>query len=81
MVQKVTKKAQKTQLKTLKSLQRFLLRNGDAVTTRRLSPERPELRKRLDEALLAFRVARDVAPADDTKSWLRAVRQATGVPV
>jgi transcriptional regulator with XRE-family HTH domain len=67
MEQKVTKKAQKTQLKTLKSLQRFLLRNGDAVTTRRLSPERPELRKRLDEALLAFRVAR--------------VRQATGVPV
>jgi transcriptional regulator with XRE-family HTH domain len=81
MVQKVTKKAQKTQLKTLKSLQRFLLRNGDAVTTRRLSPERPELRERLDEALLAFRVARDVTPADETKSWLRAVRQATGVPV
>jgi transcriptional regulator with XRE-family HTH domain len=81
MTQKATKKTQKPQFKTMKSLQRFLLKHGDAVTTRRFSPERPELRERLDEALLAFRVARDVTPAEDTKSWVRAVRQATGVPV
>lgn len=81
MEQKVTKKTQKPQFKTLKSLQRFLLKHGDAVTTRRFSPVRADLRERLDEALLAFRVARDVTPAEDTKSWVRAVRQATGVPV
>ncbi len=55
---KATKKTQKAQFKTLKSLQRFLLKHGNAVTTRRFSPERAELRERLDEALLAFRVAR-----------------------
>jgi transcriptional regulator with XRE-family HTH domain len=37
------------------------------------------MRKELDEALLAFRVARKAVGG--TESWLRAVRQAVGVPV
>ena len=35
MTQKATKKTQKTQFKTLRSLQRFLVKHGDKVTTRR----------------------------------------------
>ncbi|MFY9855731.1 MAG: hypothetical protein WAK26_17820, partial [Terracidiphilus sp.] len=38
-----------------------------------------ETRKKLDETLLAFRVARTAA--GETEGWLRAVRQAVGIPV
>jgi transcriptional regulator with XRE-family HTH domain len=74
------------ELSTLKSLRRYLIENGESVKMRRLGPERTDLRRRLDERLLAFRVARRAAAADgktaaETKSWLRAVRQAVGIPV
>ncbi len=74
-----------SELTTLKSLRRYLVKNGEHVKARRFSPENAELRGRLDETVLAFRVARKAASAgkaiEDTGSWLRAVRQATGVPV
>lgn len=38
-----------------------------------------EMRQKLDETLLAFRVARQAV--GETKGWLRAVRQCVGVPV
>ena len=74
------------ELSTVKSLRRFLVENGEHVKMRRLPPERTELRRRLDERLLAFRLARKAAATDqktaaETRSWLRAVRQAVGVPV
>ena len=74
------------ELSTVKSLRRFLVENCEHVKMRRLPPERTELRRRLDERLLAFRLARKAAATDqktaaETRSWLRAVRQAVGVPV
>jgi transcriptional regulator with XRE-family HTH domain len=76
---------QQSEMTTLKSLRRYLVKNGGHMKTRRFSPEYPELRRRLDETVLAFRVARrtalDSKVIDDTGSWPRAVRQATGVPV
>ena len=70
---------QQSELTTLKSLRRYLVKNGGHMKTRRFSPEYPELRRRLDETVLAFRVARrtalDSKAIEDTGSWLRAVRQ------
>lgn len=73
------------ELGTLKPLRNYLLKNVRRVVARRASPEYLELRRKLDEALLAFRVARRVAAETKTLkgrgSWIRAVRQATGIPV
>ena len=71
------------ELSTLKSLRRFLIANDEQVKMRRLSPEDAEQRRKVDETLLAFRVARREAAEAATAegSWLRAVRQAVGVPV
>jgi transcriptional regulator with XRE-family HTH domain len=71
------------ELNTLKPLRKFLIEHGGHVKMRRLTPEKAEMRRRLDETLLAFRVARraDGKTAAETESWLRAVRQAVGVPV
>lgn len=70
-----------SELTTLKSLRTFLVKNGDRVQIRRCGPEKRELRGRLDETMLPFRVARRAAHVEDTESWLRSVRQAIGVPV
>jgi transcriptional regulator with XRE-family HTH domain len=76
---------QRSELTTLKSLRRYLVKNGEHVKARRFSPVNAELRGRLDETVLAFRVARKTAlegkTPEDTGSWLRAVRQAAGIPV
>jgi transcriptional regulator with XRE-family HTH domain len=73
------------ELSTLKSLRKFLIANSGHVKMRRLGPEKAEIRRRTDETLLAFRVARKAAAdprtAVETGSWLRTVRQAVGVPV
>jgi predicted DNA-binding mobile mystery protein A len=68
------------ELSTLKSLRKFLIANSGHVKMRRPGPEKAEMRRRADETLLAFRVARK-ATAVETGSWLRTVRQAVGVPV
>jgi hypothetical protein len=49
------------ELSTLKLLRRFLIVNGGRVRLRRVPPEKAEMRSRLDETLLPFRVARRVA--------------------
>ncbi len=73
------------ELSTLKSLRKFLIANSGHVKMRRLEPEKAEMRRRADETLLAFRVARKAASdsrtAVETGSWLRTVRQAVGIPV
>lgn len=77
----------RAEVAALKARRKFLMENLGRVKARRISPERVEMRKRLDETLLAFRVARrSVAEAGveqgaGSGSWLRMVRQATGVPV
>ncbi len=43
------------------------------------SERQEELRERLDEALLAFRLARKTG--EEAEGWLRVVRQAVGIPV
>jgi transcriptional regulator with XRE-family HTH domain len=73
-------------LRALRSLRAFLIRSEGRVKVRRAGPEKADLRRHLDEASLVFRVARKTAAADrrtaaDTGSWLRAVRQAVGIPV
>jgi len=71
-------------LHDLKPLRKCLTEKGKSVFLRRLSPENAELRRRMDKTLLAFRVARAVAAAQtasETGSWLRAIRQAVGIPV
>jgi predicted DNA-binding mobile mystery protein A len=70
----------------LKSLRAFLIRSKGRVKLRRAGPEKTDLRRRLDERLLGFRMASKAAAADpqaalETRSWLRAVRQAVGIPV
>lgn len=70
----------------LRALRANLIRAEGPVKAPRAAPERSELRRRLDERLLAFRIARKAETADakggaETRSWLRAVRQAVGVPV
>jgi len=72
-----------TQMKILKS---FLRKQaGRRIKLRRISPVKEDLRRRLDEMLLPFRTARSLARhaemERETGSWLRAVRQATGIPV
>lgn len=74
------------ELVALKKMRKFLIEHAGRVKARRVSPERAEMRKRADEALLAFRVARQAAndfsaACGVNGSWLRMVRQATGVPV
>lgn len=69
---------------TLKLLRRCLVENAGDAKMPRISPENAEMRRRLDETLLSFRVARNAAGRgtdSGTGSWLRAVRQAVGVPV
>lgn len=70
---------------TLMRLRKILIQSEVRVKVRRAGPDGTELRKRLDEALLVYRVARktglDRKTKADTKSWLRAVRQAAGIPV
>lgn len=66
---------------TVRILRNYILRNGGKTRTRRFAPQNVELCRRLDESMLAFRAARKMVADEDKTSWLRAVRQATGIPV
>lgn len=73
-----------SQLSTLKLLKNHLLKEAKRGATRRIGirmrrDTHAEMRRKLDETLLAFRVARRAAGAPE--GWLRAVRQAVGIPV
>jgi len=69
------------EMTTLRILRNYLVKNGGGVTARRFTAQNKDLCRRLDEALLGFRAARRVLADEHKNSWLRAVRQATGVPV
>ena len=69
------------ELTTMRILRNYLVKNGRGVAARRFTPQNAETCRRLDEALLGFRAARKAIAEEDKGSWLRAVRQATGVPV
>ena len=73
-----------TQIKTLKSLKSHLMKEVKRGLSRRTGVIRradrhQETRRKLDEILLAFRVARTAA--GERTGWLREVRQAVGIPV
>lgn len=70
-----------TELTTVRILRNYLVKNGRGIAARRFTPQNNEIRRRLDEALLGFRAARQTMKDEDKDCWLRAVRQATGVPV
>jgi len=75
---------QELPLSTLKSLRTAILKNtkrgpGQGAGIKKWTDRHAETRKKLDETLLAFRVARTAA--GETAGWLRAVRQAVGMPV
>jgi predicted DNA-binding mobile mystery protein A len=65
-------------------LKKRLIKEADRNAPRRKGVRKwrdthAEMRQKLDETLLAFRVARRAA--GETQGWLRAVRQAVGLPV
>jgi predicted DNA-binding mobile mystery protein A len=66
---------------TARILRNYLVKNGHGVAARRFTPQNHEIRRRLDDALLGFRAVRQTMMDKDRNCWLRAVRQATGVPV
>jgi predicted DNA-binding mobile mystery protein A len=72
------------QLKTLKSLRSHLMKEVKRGLSRRTGVVRKadrhqETRRKLDETLLAFRVARTAA--GQRTGWLREVRQVVNIPV
>lgn len=70
--------------RTLRQIKAALNEVEGQVRFRRPPPANADLRKRLDEELLAFRVARKTSSQkrrNGSTGWLRAVRQSTGVPV
>ena len=70
------------ELTTKRILRNYLVKKGGLVRARRFVPQDTELCRRLDETLLGFRAARRaVSEQEQEGGWLRAVRQATGVPV
>lgn len=67
---------------TLKILRNYLTKKDGLVTARRVVRQDTELCRRLDETLLGFRAARRGDRERDREGgWLRAVRQAIGIPV
>jgi predicted DNA-binding mobile mystery protein A len=75
---------QELPLSTLKSLKNVLLKDakrgpGRGVGMKKWTDRHAETRKKLDETMLAFRLARRAV--GETKGCLRAVRQAVGIPV
>jgi predicted DNA-binding mobile mystery protein A len=75
---------QELPLSTLKSLKNVLLKEakrgpGRGAGMKKWTDRHVETRKKLDETMLAFRLARRAA--GETKGCLRAVRQAVGIPV
>ena len=75
---------QELPLSTLKSLTNVLLKDakrgpGRGAGMKKWTDRHAETRKKLDETMLAFRLARRAV--GETKGCLRAVRQAVGIPV
>jgi len=75
---------QELPLSTLKSLKNVLLKDakrgpGRGAGMKKWTDRHAETRKKLDEIMLAFRMARRAV--GETKGCLRAVRQAVGIPV
>ncbi len=66
---------------TLRILRNYLVRNSGKVRARRFTPQRTDVCRRLDEATLGFRGTRMAVAEAAPGGWLRAVRQATGIPV
>lgn len=69
----------------LRALRKELIANTGRIKPRRMTAARTEMQRRLDEVLLGFRAARRAAAVagmmGENRGWLRAVRQAVGVPV
>jgi predicted DNA-binding mobile mystery protein A len=71
-----------SEVTTSKILRNYLVKKGGSVKARRFVCQNAELCRRLDETLLGFRAARRAIEEEVLESgWLRAVRQATGIPV
>ena len=67
---------------TTVKLRAILIQQHGRQKTRRAYPEDSTLRRRLDESLLVFRLAKkDELSTEEARSWLRGVRRATGIPV
>lgn len=92
--QKVWERVERDRLRSnrrmsaLRPLRRRLVKEAQGKIRRRVgrgSPVRAEMRKEVDEVVLALRVARRAAAGvkemSQKPSWLRLVRQATGIPV
>jgi len=72
------------EMETTRKVRDLLVAQNTQVKARHAGPQKPDLRRKLDECLLAFRVARGASAgvlAKEKGGWLRAVRQAIGIPV
>jgi transcriptional regulator with XRE-family HTH domain len=66
---------------TLKTLRDYMVTKSGGMRPGRFIAQNRAICGRLDKALSEFRAARQAVAEGDNGSWLRAVRQATGVPV
>jgi transcriptional regulator with XRE-family HTH domain len=71
-----------SEVTTIKNLRNYLIKKAGSMKARRFVRQDTELCERLDETLLGFRAARRAIAEEALEGgWLRAVRQATGIPV
>lgn len=70
-----------SEIATVKVLRNYLVRNGGKVRARRRTPQNLGLCERMDGQILSLRAARLAMKEEMPGGWLRAVRQATGIPV
>ena len=70
-----------SELTTVRVLRNYLIRNGGKVRARRRTPQNLGLCERMEGPILSLRAARLAMKEEMPGGWLRAVRQATGIPV